>query len=68
MLEDISQTGRGNSTAATGNLIGDMAGTVLSGAVDAWNISDERKKVNKNAGEHDFRDCFIDMDTGDFMY
>lgn len=67
-LEDISQTGRGNSAVTTGNLIGDMAGTVLSGAVDASNISDERKKVNKNAGEHDFRGCFIDMDTGDFMY
>lgn len=67
-IEEISKAGRGNSAATTGNLIGDVAAFALSSAVDAWNESDKKKRVNANAREHDFRACFIDMDTGDFIY
>lgn len=52
----------------TGNALGDVVGGVIMGVVSSkHNHSIEKKITNKGYGEK-YRECYIDMDSGDFIY
>ncbi|HEV3249711.1 MAG TPA: hypothetical protein VGZ71_02085, partial [Puia sp.] len=59
---------RSGGFASTGNIFFDLAALSLKSALDAGTRESALKKIKRQSVKHNFRTCFIDMDSGDFVY
>jgi hypothetical protein len=65
----IEETTPDNSNfSSNGNLLWDMAKILVSSALSSIDKKNEEEKIKQRSTYNKYRDCFIDMDTGDIIY
>jgi hypothetical protein len=60
--------GRSGIAANSNNLFANLAAAAVAGTVDGITIPSRTKKIFAEGLKHNFRRCYIDMDTGDILY
>jgi hypothetical protein len=60
--------GRSGIAANSNSLFANLAAAAVAGVVDGITIPSRTKKIFAEGLKHDFRRCYIDMDTGDILY
>ena len=56
------------SAPSTGNILADLVGIVVTASIDYGIETAKNKKIRKNGLKSNYRNCYIDMDTGDIIY
>jgi hypothetical protein len=60
--------GRSGISANSNSLFANLAAAAVAGTMDGITITSRTKKIFAEGLKHDFRQCCIDMDTGDILY
>jgi hypothetical protein len=55
-------------TSSTGNILVDLAATATGAVIEVAGKKSAEHRIDREAVKHDFRTCFIDMESGDIIY
>jgi hypothetical protein len=58
----------GGSFSSTGNILFDLAAALGGGVAEGISKKSSANRIDRESVKHDFRNCFIDMDSGDIIY
>ena len=56
------------SPANSGNILFDLTSAFLTSAIDRATKASAENKINQERIKHNFRTCFINMDSGDIIF
>jgi hypothetical protein len=59
---------RGGTTSSTGNIRFDLVAALSSSVVEGISKKSSANRIVRECMKHDFRTCFMDMDSVDIIY
>lgn len=68
MAYESLNSDHGSHTTSSGNILGDLAGSIIKAAVNQSTKSNKKEKLDNNAQHDKYRSAFIDMYSGDLLF